>query len=470
MNILVNGVDNIVATIGIIVIVPLVLFIMCIVSGVGIEKSFRSALLCAVGIQGFKFAMNAYIALIAPFIQRMTESGWLKAVCLDMGWQSASIIAFSTSIGIIFMVIALIIQLLLFVLKWTDVFMASDLWNNYSFIVWGSMLYFITNKFVIAMICMIIQLLYILLFSQVLAKRWSNYYQCPNCCMTAPHHLEAVPYAIIMNFILNKIGINKLKINAKVAQSKLKFVSEPMHVGLIVGLILGILCNISTINTVDAWKSILLISISTATIMAIFPKIGSIFASSFTYLTETVRNKMIKFGENREWYLAANDGAGFGETNTLVTGMILIPIIIVLSFVLPGNIMIPIADLCALPYMVEVFICISNGNIPKSIIMGAIWFSLGLIICSSCAPIFTEVARTVGFEIPGTITFIISFGIMAHPLIAGIFFVIWKGGVVGLVALLVVYLIFYIVFKKNRQSIYAWLETNTGEIKEEQNS
>ena len=465
MDFLFNQFNAVVGLVGTIVIVPFVLFIMCMVSGVGIEKSFRSALLCAVGLQGFRFVINAYIVLIAPYIQKMSENGGLKAVCLDTGWQSVSVIAFSTTIGIIFMVVALIIQLVLFVVKWTDVFMPSDLWNNYSFIVWGSMLFLLTNNIGLALLCMIIQLLYILLFSEVLAKRWSNYYQCPNCCMTAPHHLEAVPYAIIMNWILSKIGMNKLKIDAKKVQSKLAFVSEPMHVGLIVGLLIGILCNVSSINTIDAWKSILLIAISTATMMGVFPKVGSIFASSFTYLTETIRNKMIKFGNNREWYLAVNDGAGFGETNTLATGMILIPIMIVLSFVLPGNIMIPIADLCALPYMVEVFICVSHGNIPKSIVMGAIWFSLGLIICSSCAPIFTDVARSIGFEIPGTATFIMSFGIMAHPFIAGIFFAVWKGGIVGLITLLAIYLVLYVVFKKNRQAIYAWLESNTGETK-----
>ena len=37
---------------------------------------------------------------------------------------------------------------------------------------------------------------------------------------------------------------------------------------------------------------------------------------------------------------------------------------------LPGNIILPMADLCALPYMVEVFVCISNGNIAKSLVMG----------------------------------------------------------------------------------------------------
>ncbi|MFR8410501.1 MAG: PTS transporter subunit IIC [Butyricicoccus sp.] len=66
---------------------------------------------------------------------------------------------------------------------------------------------------------------------------------------------------------------------------------------------------------------------------------------------------------------------GYGEPNTLVTGILLIPIMLVVAFILPGNTILPMADLCALPYMVEVFVCVSNGNIAKSVVSGAIWFS-----------------------------------------------------------------------------------------------
>ena len=189
---------------------------------------------------------------------------------------------------------------------------------------------------------------------------------------------------------------------------------------------------------------------------------GDVFASAFTYLTEAFRAKAAKSGEGREWYLAVNDAAGYGETNTLTTGVLLIPIMLGLSFILPGNRMLPMADLCALPYMVEVFVCTSHGNVPKSLIMGAIWFSIGLVVCSSLAPTFTDIAKNVGFQIPGTATFIMSFGIMAHPFMAGLFFAFWKFGFIALVPLLVIYFVLYFVFKKNRQAIYAWLESNGG--------
>ena len=133
--------------------------------------------------------------------------------------------------------------------------MASDLWNNYSFMIWGSLVYFHTKSFAFALICMLVQLLYILLFSEAFAKRFSTFYNYPQCCMTAPHHLEGLPFAVIMNWILGKIGFDKIKINATTLQKKLGILVEPMFIGLVVGALIGFLGNINDLTTVAGWGS-----------------------------------------------------------------------------------------------------------------------------------------------------------------------------------------------------------------------
>ena len=75
--------------------------------------------------------------------------------------------------------------------------------------------------------------------------------------------------------------------------------------------------------------------------MAVFPKVGGIFASAFTSLTDAYKQRAVKSGEGREWYLSVNDAAGYGEPNTLVTGILLMPIMLGLAFVLPGNTILP---------------------------------------------------------------------------------------------------------------------------------
>jgi len=455
--------DSVFSAFGAAVFVPIMIFIVGKFMGVETKKAFNSALLCAVGLTGFNLVIGSYGGIIAPVVTHMVENTGVQLEVLDTGWQSTAVIAYSTRVGLIFLGVAIALQIGLFFVRWTDVFMASDLWNNYSFMVWGSLLFALTGNLWMAMLLMIVQLLYILLFSEACAKRWSTYYQYPNCCMTAPHHLEALPYAIIMNVLLNKLGFHKIKLDAKTLQKKFGILGEPMFIGLLVGALIGIIGYYDTLNQLSSWGIISSSAISTAAVMAVFPRVASLFASAFTALTDAYKKKAIENagkGGEREWHLSINDAAAYGEPNTLTTGIILIPIMLFLSFILPGNRILPMLDLVALPYMVSVFVAVSNGNIVKSVIKGAIWFSIGMIMASDLAPYFTQVAIDAGFQLPEVGMVIISFGIMCHPFIAGIFYAFWKGGPIAIALVIVLYFVLYFLFKKNKTAVVNFIEEN----------
>ena len=56
--------------------------------------------------------------------------------------------------------ICIVLQLVLFVTRYTNVFQAGDLWNNYSYMAWGSMLYILTGNLVMSIVLMILLQLY----------------------------------------------------------------------------------------------------------------------------------------------------------------------------------------------------------------------------------------------------------------------------------------------------------------------
>lgn len=397
-----QSVGDVLSTLGSSFCVPVMLFIIALFMGCKGQKAFRAALLCAAGLTGFSLVINSYSGIIAPVVQSMVDSTGVKLSCLDVGWQAFSVIAYGTQVGLIWIGICIILQIVLFLCKFTDVFMASDLWNNYSFMIWGSLVYFHTKSFAFALICMLVQLLYILLFSEAFAKRFSTFYNYPQCCMTAPHHLEGLPFAVIMNWILGKIGFDKIKINATTLQKKLGIFGEPMFIGLVVGALIGFLGNINDLTTV-----------------------------------------------------------AYGEPNTLAAGILSIPIILILSFVLPGNIILPMADLVALPYMSEVFCATSNGNIAKTVAMNVIWFSLGMIIVSQFCPAMTQIAIEQGVNLAdynAAGVSIVSFGVLCHPFIVGLFAAFWFQNYIAIAIIIVVYVVLYVLFKKNRYTFVDWME------------
>ena len=81
-----------------------------------------------------------------------------------------------------------------------------------------------------------------------------------------------------------------------------------------------------------------------------------------------------RYGKDREFIIAVNDALGYGEAATLTTGLLVIPVALLLAFILPGNIVLPVMVLPSLPYMVEVPVSLSNGNIFKSWVAACIVF------------------------------------------------------------------------------------------------
>ena len=450
--------QNILNSFGAAVVVPIMLFIVALFLKVEPKKAFQSALNAGVGLTGFNLIVNSFVPIITPVINSMVDQTGINLPVLDTGWQATSVIAYSTQIGIIYLVVGLALQVFLFLIKWTDVFMPSDMWNNYSFMVWGSMLYLITNNITISMACMIVQNLYVLLFGELISKRWANYYNFPGTTLTAPHHVSSAPYAILMNWILDKLGAGKINWDPQSIKKKLGFLGEPVTLGLMLGMMIGITGNLSRLNTLDGWGSVFSVGLATAAVMAVFPRVASIFASAFTSLTNASKKTAKGSGKNREWVLSVNDAVGYGEPATLITGLILIPVLVLLAVVLPGNETLPVVDLIALPYCVEMIVCASKGNVFKGIISGIIWFIIGLYVCTFTAPYFTEVAAQVGVAIPEGAMMITSFGILNNPIMAAIFLVFLSENYFLMAGIVVLYFVFYYLFKKNKVKVWDFIE------------
>ncbi|GMB71349.1 hypothetical protein NCCP2648_06030 [Lacticaseibacillus rhamnosus] len=132
-------------TFGANVFVPVILFFIALILKVKKQKAFLSALYAGVGLTGFTLLLNSYTPIISKVIKKMVSDTGVNLPVFDIGWQGASLVAYSTQAGMIFLVVAFILQTVLFLVRWTDVFQPSDLWNNYSYMVWGSMCFYVVS-------------------------------------------------------------------------------------------------------------------------------------------------------------------------------------------------------------------------------------------------------------------------------------------------------------------------------------
>ena len=444
-------------TFGSIIVIPIILFIISLAFGIKRKNALQSALYAGIGLTGFAWLVTEYSNVITPVVQNMVELTGINLPIIDMGWQVTAIVAYSTEVGMIYLGLGLVFQLVLFIVGWTNVFQPSGLWDLYSYAMWGSLIYIVSNDMWLAIAAMLTMNLWATTFYEILAKRWSKYYGYPNCTIVQLHNVDAVPFAIFSNWILNKIGANKIHWNPENLRDKLGFLGDPIILGAIIGLILGILGNLNVLGTMAGWGSVAVSSMSTAAVMAIFPRVASVFAQAFTHLAAASRKIAKSNGRKEEIYIGVDDASGYGESATLISGIIMMPIMLLLAVVIPGNRMLPLVDLVAIPFAIQSFIAFSNGNIFKVLISAPIWTALGMVVASAVSPVFSDVYASVvsGVE-PGSL--VSSFVIMSKPLWGGLTLSAMNNGWIAVIIAFVLYWPVTLWFKKNKTKVTAWLE------------
>ena len=414
------------------VVVPVMIFIIALFLKVKPKTAMMSAFYAGVGLTGFGWIISQFTPVVTTIIKQMVDNTGIDLPVVDIGWQAGSLATFGSSVGLTFFVFGLLFELIIFALGITKIFMPSNLWNNFGFMLWGTLAYFVTQNFWLSLGLSFFMLLYALLLAEVQADRWSDYYGVKNATVSSLHNIEQVIPALILDPLWNLLGFNKVKMTPAAFKDKLGVFGEPTTLGALLGLIIGIIGNLNNLGDLKAWGQILQFAIQLSAVMTIFPLVTGVFAKAFTPLAEEIdKNRQTKAAEQGEvadelndkkrWFLGVDDGVGYGEPATIISGVILIPIMVVIAFLLPGNKTLPIVDLIALPFMVESIVALTRGNILKVIANGIVWFTLGLYASSWLGTIYTGAVSHYGAVIPAGVVLITSFNLVARPLNALVF-------------------------------------------------
>ena len=84
-----------------------------------------------------------------------------------------------------------------------------------------------------------------------------------------------------------------------------------------------------------------------------------------------------------------------GHPTTLVVSLLLIPVTLFISVILPGNEFLPLASLAGMFYLFPMVLPITKGNVVKTFIIGLVSLVIGLYFVTDLAPFFTQAAQDV---------------------------------------------------------------------------
>ncbi|MBP1617972.1 MAG: system Galactitol-specific component [Bacteroidetes bacterium] len=372
------------------VMMPIIFTILGICIRIKPAKAVKSGLLVGVGFVGLSIITKLLTDSLGPALRAVVEIYGLQLQVFDMGWPAAAGIAYNTSVGAFIIPVCLGVNLLMLLTKTTKT-VNIDLWNYWHFAFVGALTYFATESILWGFFSAIICYILTLVIADWMAPRFQKYYKdMDGISIPQPFCGGFAPIALVLNKALDMIpGINKINIDAEGMKKKFGLLGEPLFLGVIVGCGIGIFAHYNV-------QKVLTLGVAMGAVMELIPRITSLFIEGLKPISEATKELIArKFKRSSGLYIGMTPALVIGHPTTLVVSLLLIPVILVLAVILPGNQFLPLASLAGMFYLFPLILPITKGNVFKSFIIGLIILVAGLYITTNLAPAFTKAAVDV---------------------------------------------------------------------------
>ena len=407
MDNLLTGIKAVIDGLGSTVLLPAVIFIIGLAFGTKLGKAFRSGVMIGVAFIGINLVIGLMWGNLTDVAQAIVKSTGIQRDIVDVGWPSAAAIAFGSSVGLWVIPVGIAVNMALLFGGLTRT-LNVDVWNFWHFAFIGSLVVAATNSLGMGLATAALMAALGLFFADWSAKSVQKFYGIPG--VSVPHLASAqiLPIAIGVNWLIERVPVVRdIQIDNDSIQRRLGVVGEPVILGLVIGMALGII-GYWTLPSAEMVTKALKTGINLAAVMLLLPRMVKILMEGLIPISDAARNFVQKRTGDREINIGLDSAILIGHPAAISASLILVPIAILLSVVLPGNRVILFADLAVIPFIVAMAAPVVNGNVFRMVLIGAVTLILGFYVATGLAPLFTGAATAAGFKLPENATQITS--------------------------------------------------------------
>lgn len=382
------------------VMMPIIFTILGVCIGIKFGKALKSGLYVGVGFVGLSVVTALLTDSMGPALKAVVQNFGLELQVFDMGWPAAASVAYNTTVGAFIIPVCLVVNLIMIFLKTTKT-INIDLWNYWHFAFIGAIVYFATDNiwygFGAAIVCYILTLI----VADLTAKKFQKFYKdLDGISIPQPFCASMVPFAIGVNKLMDKIpGVNKIYIDAEGMKKKFGLFGEPLFLGVVVGIIIGVFSKYDgkgAASIMDGIPQILMLGVKMGAVMELIPRITGMFIEGLKPISEATKELVSKKMKNSSGLnIGMSPALVIGHPVTLVVSILLIPVILILSFILPGNKFLPLASLAGMFYLFPLVLPITKGNVFKTFFVGLVVLIVGVYFVTDLAMPFTAAAKDV---------------------------------------------------------------------------
>lgn len=370
------------------VMLPIIIFIVGLVFRVPVKKAIISGITVGIGMIGINLVINLLTTSVGPAAQAMVERFGLNLTIIDAGWPAVAAGTWAQPIAAVMIPVILIVNIIMLALKWTKT-LNIDIWNYWHMSAAAATGYIVTNNFFFGIVCGIIYTVLVQVIADKTAPKLQEYYGLEGISFTTGSAQGYALLGIPIGWLVDKIpGINKLDVKPETIQKRFGIFGEPMIMGIIIGMFLGLLGGYS-------FAGILQIGMTMGGVMFLMPRMVKILMEGLIPIQESAQQVLQKRYGEREIYLGMDAALATGSPAALATGLLMVPITLFIAVILPGNRVLPFADLATIPFFAALIVPSRKGNILHSVISLTVVITLALWMATDYAPVITQMAEGI---------------------------------------------------------------------------
>lgn len=376
---------------GVPIVTPLLLFALSLIFRVPLGRAVRSAVTYGVGFVGIFIVLDLLLSALSSVAQLLIENAGLEMEILDVGWPVLAAVAFGVPTFVTVFLSVLVTNLIMFSLKFTKT-LDIDFHNYYHWVLPATVVYFATGSLLVGTIVGIANAIITLKLADWTAKYVEEWWDLPGISVPHMSTVGWFPFCYAVDWVLDRIpGINKIRVDTERLHERLGILGEPMLIGLILGLGMGVIARMEL-------RELLNMAIRLAAAMVLMPRMIALLMEGLVPIFQSARDWIMTRFPGYDFYVGLDAAVLVGKSEVLVTGMLMVPLTILLAVILPGNRVLPFADLALLPFFAIWTVGVNRGNIFRGVIIAIAICAVLLYGAGFVAPTITAMGQAAGFD------------------------------------------------------------------------
>ncbi|MEK4299647.1 galactitol-specific PTS transporter subunit IIC [Oceanobacillus sp. FSL W8-0428] len=371
------------------VMLPLVIFILGVCLKQGVGKSLRSGITIGVGFVGINLVIGLLTDNLGPAAQQMADRFNLGLSVVDVGWPGASPMAWSSTIAMVAIPIAILVNVLMLVTKMTRV-VNVDIWNIWHMTFTGAIILAATGNFWFAIIGVVVHSAFVYKLGDWFAPTVNKHFGLEGIAIPHGSGTWSAPFAVVIDAIIDKIpGLKKVNINSNKIEERFGVVGEPVIIGAVLGIVIGFLAGYSV-------SDVLQLGIQMAAVMVLMPTVVKFIMEGLMPIAEAAQAILDKRFEGQQYYIGLDPALLLGNSQVVAASLIFVPLTLVIAILIPGNQVLPFGDLATIGFFVSMAVGIHKGNLFRTVISGAFIMGITIWIANMMIGVHTKLATDTG--------------------------------------------------------------------------